>query len=454
MSMKVTQGKGLLIEELKSNPKNYLPLLLINYEDFISLVFNENPAEYKKRKNLKEKRLVMIEDGDARSPYYLFSKALIYFQWSMIQIKYTDYWDAARDFRKSFLLFHENKKKFPSFTPNNIYIGAQETVISTIPKGYKWISSILGLKGNMKTGMMMLSTATTSKDPAFKEEAFLFYVYLKNYISNDAEGASQLITYNKLDIKNNQLFCFMAANLALSNKKAALSESILINRKKGPEYIPFPMLDYELGDAKMRRLDFANAIQLFKQFLSTSKSNFYLKDACLNIAYCYYLEGNIPLAKLYKENIKSIGKTESDADKLAQKFGENGTFPDAELLKARLLNDGGYNENALDILQQKNENSFKTPREKLEYIYRLARVYDDLNQDTQALEYYQLTIEKGLHSTEYFAARAALQAGYIYERNKHAKEALIYFNKALDMNDHEYKNSIDQRAKAGINRLK
>ena len=59
----------------------------------------------------------------------------------------------------------------------------------------------------------------------------------------------------------------------------------------------------------------------------------------------------------------------------------------------------------------------------------------------------------GRHSTEYFASRAALQAGIIVEHKGQRKEALNYFQQVLDMNGHEFKNSIDQRAKAGINRL-
>jgi tetratricopeptide (TPR) repeat protein len=453
MSMKVSEGKNLLIQELKTNPKNILPLVLINYEDFISLVFNENPSEYKKRKTLKDKRLAVLEQADKNSPFYLFSKALLYFQWSMIQIKYNDYWDAAWDFRKAFQLFKENKKKYPSFVYNNIYIGASETVISTIPNGYKWISNILGLKGNMKSGLTLLNSSINNKDQAFKEEAYLYTIYLKNYVENDIEGANQIITNYKLDTKNNQLFCFMAANIALNNKKAALTESYILNRTKSNAYIPFPMLEYELGDAKLRRLDYS-AIQNFQNYLSTSKSNFYLKDACLNIAYCYYLQDNLTQANQYKNKIKSIGKTESDADKQAQRFAETGIFPDKDLLKARLLNDGGYNDQALKILLSKKIDSYKKENEKLEYIYRLARTYDDLNQDEKALEYYKLTIDMGSHSPEYFAARAALQAGYIFEKKGQKNDALIYFNKVLDMDDHAFKNSLDQRAKSGINRVK
>ncbi len=449
MSMKIEEGKACLLKELSSNPLNYLPVIISNYEDFISLTFNENPAEYKLRKPLQEKRIKLIETADHRSPWYLFGKGVLYFQWSAIQIKYADYWDAAWDFRKAFLLFKENKKLFPSFAYNDIFIGSQEAVISTIPSGYKWISKILGMKGNMKNGMNLLGRYIASNNTGFREEAMLYFVYLKNYLENDIDGAAQVIKTYNLDTKNNLLFAFMAANLALNNKKAALAESVLTNRNMSKEYISFPMLDYEMGDAKMKRLDYS-AVTYFDRYIKTSKSNFYIKDACYNIALCYYLQGKTELANQYKQRTKSTGKTESDADKQAQKNASQ-PFPQKDLLKAKLLNDGGNNEQALAILLGLKEIPVAN---QLEYYYRLARVYDELDDFEKAISYYQKTIESGKTSTEYFAARAALQTGYLYEKRGNKAEALRYFNWVLEMDDHEFKNSLDQRAKASINRIR
>jgi tetratricopeptide (TPR) repeat protein len=453
MSMKINAGKQLLANELLTNKKNILPLVLINYEDFISLSFNENPAEYKIRKLLLNKRLDIVETGNKKSPYYLFSKALLFFQWSLIQIKYGDYWNAAWDFRKAYHLFKENKSKHPDFTPNNIYLGVQESVMSTIPSGYKWASSVLGLKGNMSNGMLMLKNYNNSSEHLFKEESKLYYIYLKNYLENDIEGANQLISTYQMDTKNNQLFVFMASNLALNNKKAQVAETILLKRNKSADYLSFPMLDYELGNAKMKKLDFS-AIQYFQKFIQQNKGNFYIKDATYSIALCYYLQDDLKSANEYLTKVKTIGKTESDADKQALKRALKGIFPDKLLLKTRLLNDGGYNAEALKIATAILPSTLKTDVEQLELIYRIARIYDDLEQFDKALLYYNQTIERGINSSEYFAARACLQAGYIYEKKGLFAKAKAYYNKELSLGEHDFKNSLDQRAKSSLNRLK
>ena len=53
---------------------------------------------------------------------------------------------------------------------------------------------------------------------------------------------------------------------------------------------------------------------------------------------------------------------------------------------------------------------------------------------------------------EYYAARAALQIGQIYEERGEKAMAIEYYKKCIDMEDHEYKDSLDQRAKSGIAR--
>jgi tetratricopeptide (TPR) repeat protein len=77
-----------------------------------------------------------------------------------------------------------------------------------------------------------------------------------------------------------------------------------------------------------------------------------------------------------------------------------------------------------------------------------------LGRKDEAIAAYLTTLKTGEHLKEYFAARAALQLGYIYEERGDRPMAISYFQKCLSLKGHEYKNSLDQRAKAGIERCK
>ena len=102
----------------------------------------------------------------------------------------------------------------------------------------------------------------------------------------------------------------------------------------------------------------------------------------------------------------------------------------------------------------KNTNNFSLTEDKLEFAYRAGRLYDDVGNDSLAIVFYKQAIELGERRKEHFAARAALQTGFIFEQRGDKATAIQWFQRCMDMKDHDFKNSLDQRAKAGIARCK
>ncbi|NIM35255.1 MAG: tetratricopeptide repeat protein [Hydrotalea flava] len=142
----------------------------------------------------------------------------------------------------------------------------------------------------------------------------------------------------------------------------------------------------------------------------------------------------------------------ADADKEAQKEAQTKKWPNALLLKARLLDDGGYRTEALQLLRNTHVNNYTDITDQLEFTYRMGRIYDGLDDNAKAIEFYRKAYQLGKDRTEYYAARAALQAGMIYERTGNKNEAVAYYNLCLNLGEHDYKSSLDQRAKSGIAR--
>jgi tetratricopeptide (TPR) repeat protein len=92
-------------------------------------------------------------------------------------------------------------------------------------------------------------------------------------------------------------------------------------------------------------------------------------------------------------------------------------------------------------------------RDKIEYYYRLGRIYDKLNKTSDALLNYQKAINIGKTSRYYYAANAALNIGRIYEEKHDFKKATEYYNQTIDIKDHDQKGSLDNEAKAGLKRV-
>lgn len=453
--LKFNNAKALLDKAKQQNSNNLIPTLLENYIDFFPLFLSEDADEYVKFKVRIAERIALLETGPQTSPFYKFSLSLVYMQKAAIEIKFAENWKAGWDIRKSFQLIKENKKTFATFAPNDFVMGILQSVTAVVPKGYTALISLLGMTGSMTEGLKQIEGFINSSDPYAKlmnAEGTLIYCYLAFYLQNKRADVFALIKNKKLDLVNNLSFALMASSLAVNDKKIDYAKSIILNRNKSNEYLQIGAWDYELGHINLYRQEFQEAAQHFETYLANFKGNYYVKETYLKLSWCYYLQGNMPAAEAAKNNVLKKGNINSDADKQALQEVKNSGWPNVTLLKARLLNDGGMNKEALQLLNVKGIASFVKEEEKLQFNYRYARINDDLHNDAEAVKYYLKTIEIGATRKEYFAARAALQIGEIYERQNKKTIAVSYFQMCLDMKDHEYKNSLDQKAKSGIAR--
>ena len=251
----------------------------------------------------------------------------------------------------------------------------------------------------------------------------------------------------------NPLMAYCKANLCFKRGLNDQGIQILSSRPNGPEFFHFHYLDYLLGVAKLNRLD-NNAWAYLINFTGNFRGKNFIRAAYQRIAWNYLINGDIKKYHEYMNRIPLTGDNTTDSDKKALSDFKSGEIPNIYLLKAQLLFDGGYYERALDELAGFNQSPSKTEHQSLEYLYRLGRVYHESGKITEAIRYYNLTIEKGQDKPWYFAANAALQLGMIYENMKKIDLAATYYKKSLSMDPKEYKNSISQKAEAGLSRTK
>lgn len=455
IALRIPEANRLLQEELEDNPGNLIPVMLANYDDCLTLLFNGNATEYKNRKGNLSKRLELIEKGDENSPWYNYAIGLLHFQWAAVHIRFNENFAGGTAFRKSFVTLKDNRKKFPDFRYNQVLLGVEEAVVGTIPDSYKWISSILGLRGDVKKGVGQIVDFLNHRDASastLREEAIFYYCYLKFFLLSDPKSVWKYLDESELDFRNNHLYAFLKANLALNDNKAALAEQVLKARNQAAGYLQVPIFDYQMGVALMQKTD-EDCLIYFQRFLNKYKGNLFVKDAYQKMTFYCLSVGNLPQAITYKSKITKAGTAQVDADKQAQRFAQNMQLPNPFLLKARLLCDGGYFSQALAALKGKRAGDFPEIADKLEFNYRYARIYTLMGQPDRAVAFYETTIRTGSTRQEHFAARSALELGQIYEQQGKYDKAIASYRQCLGMKNHDYKSSLDQKAKAGINRL-
>lgn len=455
LELKLGSARQLIAAEKKANPGNLIVPLLENYGDYFYLLTNESKADFERLERNKSLRLDQIEEGDESSPYYLFAQAEINLQWSMIRGRYGEYFTAAREIKRANSLLQENSRKFPGFHLNAKGLGIIQAFLGNLPDGIlKSTLSTFGLKGNLQEGMSILERLADglpkSRYEFFYEEVVFNYAFILIDVAHSPAAYAKTMKYTARISDGSLLKTYLQA--LVSTKTAHNEEAIalLANRPSGPAYQSFPYLELLEGIARLNKLDYG-CVQHFNRFLAVNKGVNYIKDAYLHLGWVSLLKGDTDGYEVAMSKVKSAGHIYDERDKQAMNEA-NSPRPNLLLLKARLLYDGGYYARAQEVLGGTLDR-YTGDRDQAEYYYRTARISDSLGKPDMALASYQQAIAKGQGLKYYFAANSALQIGKIYERNRDYIRAKQYFNKAIQMKDHEYESSIETQAKAGLKRI-
>lgn len=446
------------IAQLKLNePDNLVAYHLENYVDFFIIYVSEDEQAYQRMKPNRDRRLEKIASGDENSPYYLYTQAEIRLHWALLKFRFEEYLSAFSDINRAHKLLLSNQEKFPDFLGNQKDLGILHAAVGTVPDNYRWALELLSsLEGTVAQGKReveeVLNTARRTNFP-FQQETQVLYTFLLLHLDGRSDAAWSALADADLRPSETPLHAFVLANVAMRTGRNDEAIRWIAKAPRGPEFFPFPYLDYMLGVAKLRRLNTDGSRHL-RDFLRATRGRHYVKEAYQKMAWAELLSGRPEGYRSNMNLVKEKGANAAGGDNNAQREAEAGIIPSVILLKARLLYDGGYYQQALDKLNGQSANSFPSFLERLEYTYRKGRILHGLQKYEEALAQYDQTISKGQNSEAFFACNAALQAGLIEETRNHKSSARSYFNRCLELKPADYRTGLHQQAKAGLSRLR
>lgn len=454
--LRLNSARQLISAEKKAHPRNAIVPLLENYVDYFYLITSENKPDFERLKAEKSRRLDLIGDQEKDSPYYLYAQAEINLQWALLRSRYGEFFNAAREIRRANSQLQENSRKYPGFHLNNKGLGLINVFLGNLPDGIlKSALSTFGIRGNVKTGLAMLDRLALnlprSTYEPFYDEVVFYYAFVLTDIVHAPDAYAKTMKYTARIADSSLLKSYLQAYVCSKNAHNDEAIAILSRRPSGEAYQPFPYLELLMGTAKLNKLDFTAAQHIHK-FFQLNKGVNYLKDANLHLSWIALLKGDTGAYNAFISKVKTTGYTYGEKDKQAMNEAA-APRPDTELLKARLLFDGGYYTRALAILDGIDPSRYRTAKDKAEYHYRSGRVYEALQRDEKALQQYSLAITAGRGLSYYYASTAALNSGKLYAAAGNPAKARTFYNLAIGMKNHEYENSITAQAKEGLKRL-
>ncbi|MFM1874568.1 MAG: hypothetical protein RL266_305 [Bacteroidota bacterium] len=434
--------------------RNLSAVYLEDLSDFLYIVVTENQQAFNARKEQMSQRLNLLNGLPDSSPYKLMALGEVHLHWAFSMMRFEEYLGGARAINKAFNHLEQNKKRFPNFIATNKGLGLLHTLIGTVPDNYKWATKLMGVEGTIELGInemeSVVRSSTTPETVNLKKETLFLLTFLHINLINDQTALNSYL--KEVKDENGPLMDFAEASLLKEIGKTNAAIALLNENRESMR--AFPYLNFLLGEMKLARMD-PDADQFFKAFISSFSGKSYKKSAYQKLAWhALIIRSDADLYRSMISKVELVGNSTLDEDRAAQTEFESQSAPNVVLLKTRIQFDGGFYNEALRTLIASDSKSFKTADERLEFSYRLARIHHELGNHQQAIDYYKLTIDQGQNSKRYFAANSSLMLGLIYEHQGLVNEARRCFTACSGFENSEYRNSINQKAKAGILRLK
>jgi len=457
LSLKFEAAQAIIKSEKVINPNNVFVTYLENYIDFLKVTISEDEELFKLLEPKVNDRIRQIEELNDTSVFKKYLIGNINLQWATARVKFGEYPTAAFEINKAYRLLESNNEEFPDYMPNSITLGILHIMIGIIPDSYNWILNIISMHGNVVQGQNELKVAlekceTDSKYSFLKDEV-LFYMGMINLSLNpDPKFGNYLLAKLQYSDSNNLLLTYLAinTNMKIGNNDDALNLFSTIDNAQN--YFPFYYLNYLHGECLLRDMRTTDAMKQFSIFLNNFTGKNYIKRGWQKKGWAALIANDTVSYRSSMQKVLSNGSTQIDADKNAESNAENGVIPNVELLKSRLLFDGGYYFKAFGILKNINIQTI-SQEDNVEVVYRFGRISQKINKIAEAKEYYKQTIETGSVLETYFAANSALLLGNIYEVENDTIQAIYFYNTCLDLDFIQYRNSIRGKAKQGLKRV-
>ncbi|TAH19237.1 MAG: hypothetical protein EAZ08_08675 [Cytophagales bacterium] len=428
-------------EDEKSATTSYLQ----SYLFVLQLLASQDDSLFQANKQQEDEFLEKIRKTPKKTPNYYFLQAEIKIQWALVKLMFGENLSAAWSIKQAYDLLIENQRLYPKFLPTNKSLGLIHIGLGSVPEKYQWFLYLVGLEGDISKGIKEMQTVIVSDSP-FSLETQMLFMLAQTYILHEPEKA---LTEMQTTDPNSLLFQFIHTLASMKAGKQIGIEHIPNNK----EYLYSPLFDFLKGEISLLSGNYEQAISFYQLFLKNYKGRNYIKTAYYRLFLAAWLSKKITPTS-YLDLCQQKGQAQIESDKNAQDFATKRQLPNPTLMQARLFTDGGAYEKAWEIIGLLEPENFDYQKDKVELLYRKARILDKQGSYKEAINFYDQTISLSGNLPFYFAPNAALQLGYLYQNIfKNRKLAIIYFKKALTYPIHEYKSSIDHKAKTALKQL-
>lgn len=455
--LEMDQASNTLRRMDRSDPQNRLIVFLRIEQAFLRCLITESPAAFEQFNQLIHPGIQSIQAVKVPSPWTSHCLGELYMMKGIIAYKQRDLLQAAREIRRGYRTIQEGLADYPKFLPSRRDMAILQLLIGTVPDRYQWAVELLsGIRGSTSQGQAVLSGISSNfraQGHFLMEETVFLEAILLHYVLGRTSEAHALGKSLQERDPGHPVLLFLRSLLAQEDGHNDDTIRLLSTRQGDPRQMPFPYLTYLEGKAYLYRLDLDKAQSLMSDWLDGWQGTSLRADACQKLAWCALLDGYEGDFRRWMNRCAQEGPVYLEQDKQAQADARDGHIPHTGLLRARLLFDGGYFEEARGVLDRMDPATLLRDEDRLESTYRRGRVAQAMNHSTEAIRWLGITWNSGRDAKWHFACASALQLGHIYQACGNLSEAETWYHRCLSVQPDRYGDGLHQKAKAGLHQL-
>jgi hypothetical protein len=455
LDLRILDARKMIEEEKKIHPQNGYVIYLEHYSECVELIASEDIKVYEKIIDSYTARMEEMDKLDDGSPVNSWLQAEMLFQTGLAQVKFGTRINGVSKMLSSYERIKDHRRKYPDFWQNRKLTGVFNIILNNIPSFIRWAADLFGYTGDSTLGLYQLQEYFDHAKavPGLAEEG-LIMVNLGYLLAHQEEDAYKFLSSLDPSLIKVTLAKYLYSNAASFVYRNDLTLKLLQDINPKNVQVSFFALPYAMGRCKLNHLE-TDAKTYFEDFLNNYATLDYKKATCNRLSYCYFLEGNMQKYLEYKEKVYSVGQDLRDRDQEAILESNDKLVPDINLLKARLLCDGGYFQDALNILKPVNPDQYKEEAYRLEYHYRMGRILQLNGHPDQAIPELMQVYNDGKASPTTYATRAALYLGKIYEAAKDYANAELWYQNCQEIYSSVYTpDGVKTDADKGLKRVR
>lgn len=443
-------GAKSAVANVKSeDPSNLLVHLLEDYVDFTRIFLLDDMSGFEQYRDDVKRRLDVIKDVGDISPYFYYSQAEIYIHWSIARTKNGEVIRAGWDINRAFKLLEKCKEKYPDFKYVDKSLSVIHSLMGSIGGVKKtFIKLFTSLDGTVEQGIKEIDDLYNwdqSHPSMWSDEITMVQSLIVGHVIKDRDDALKIVERFSKEKSKTLIGRFL---IAFTAYLAGENETSLqwLRYNGDTDFSLLPEMNVHMGNALLIKGD-KRAVDYFKRFINETKGKNLLKSAHQKLAWCSLIFSDSKADyKSWMNKVLIVGDLALGEDQQAQHAAKSGEVPNKILLQARLLFDGGYNQEALLAIEQFENQSYSS-KEQLEYTYRKARIHQRLGNVDEAITNYKQVISIGSKDKRYYACNSAVQLAQIYFINGDRTQAQFYVDQALSMKPSERRDDLHHEAK-------